>query len=214
MQKKIKITFLFDKKNNYKKKYFKCFKNNKKYIFNNTYNYKKIKKCDILFLISITKILPLKFFNKVDLPLIIHESDLPKGRGCSPVMWEILKNKNFFYVSILELDEKMDSGRILLKDKFFINSTDLYDEIRDKQSKSNIEIIKKFLKIYPKIKFKNQIGKPTYFRHRNKKDSQLNINKSIKSQFNLLRINNNNSWPSFFYIQGKKFFIKIYKDKS
>ena len=49
MQKKIKITFLFDKKNNYKKKYFKCFKNNKQYIFNNTYNYKNIKKCDILF---------------------------------------------------------------------------------------------------------------------------------------------------------------------
>ena len=76
-------------------------------------------------------------------------------------------------------------------------------------SKHNIS-----LPIYPKIKFKHQKGTPTYFRHRSVKDSKLNINKSIKSQFNLMRINNNKSWPSFFYVNGKKFFLKIYKDKS
>ena len=128
-------------------------------------------------------------------------------------MWEILENKKLFYISILELKEKVDTGRILLKDKFYINPTDLYDEIRDKQSQSNIKIVKKFLKIYPKIKFKPQIGIPTYFRHRSIRDSKLNINKTIKSQFNLMRINNNKSWPSFFHINGKKFFLKIYKDK-
>ena len=57
--------------------------------------------------------------------------------------------KKIFYVSILEL-EKVDTGRILLKDKFYIDPTDLCDEIRDKQSQANIKIIKKFLKIYPK----------------------------------------------------------------
>ena len=213
MSEKIRITFLFDKRNDYKKKYFDIFKNNKKYIFKKIYDYKNLKKCDVLFLISFTKILPLKYFRKVNLTLVIHESNLPSGRGCSPVMWEILKNKKLFYISILELKEKVDTGRILLKDKFYINHTDLYDEIRDKQSQSNIKIVKKFLKIYPKIKFKPQTGTPTYFRHRSIRDSKLNINKTIKSQFNLMRINNNKSWPSFFYINGKKFFLKIYKDK-
>ena len=150
MSEKIKVTFLFDKKNDYKKKYFNIFKSNKKYIFKKIYNYKNIQKCDILFLISYTKILPLKYFSKVGLPLVIHESNLPYGRGCSPVMWEILKNKKLFYISILELNEKVDSGRILLKDNFYINPTDLYDEIRDKQSQSNIKIVKKFLKIHQK----------------------------------------------------------------
>jgi len=214
MSEKIKVTFLFDKKNDYKKKYFNIFKSNKKYIFKKIYNYKNIQKCDILFLISYTKILPLKYFSKVGLPLVIHESNLPYGRGCSPVMWEILKNKKLFYISILELNEKVDSGRILLKDNFYINPTDLYDEIRDKQSQSNIKIVKKFLKIHPKIKFKRQIGIPTYYKSRSTRDSELNINKSIKSQFNLMRINNNNNWPSFFYIHGIKFFLKIYKDKN
>ena len=213
MSEKIRITFLFDKKNDYKKKYFDYFKNNKKYIFKKVYDYKNLK-CDVLFLISYTKILPLKYFSKVRLPLVIHESNLPNGRGCSPIMWEILKKKKNFYGSIIELKEKVDTGRILLKDKFYIDPTDLYDEIRDKQSQANIKIVKKFLEIYPKIKFKHQKGIPTYFRHRSIKDSKLNINKSIKSQFNLMRINNNKSWPSFFYVNGKKFFLKIYKDKN
>jgi methionyl-tRNA formyltransferase len=212
LKKKTKIVFLFDKSNDYKKKYFKIFKNNNKYNFKITYNLKQIKKCDVLFIISYTKILSVSLFDKVKLPLIVHESNLPLGRGCSPVLWEVLNKKKNFYVSIIKADQKVDSGKIVLKKKFNIREDDLYEEIRHKQTISNIEIIKKFLKIYPKIKFKNQIGKPTYFRKRTIKDSELNINKSIKSQFNLMRINNNKDWPSYFYIHGKKFIIKIFKD--
>ena len=214
MLKKAKIVFLFDKSNNYKKKYFDIFKSNKKYIFEKTYNLKKIKKCDVLFIISYTKILPVNLFKKVKLPLVIHESNLPKGRGCSPVLWEVLNKKKIFYVSIIEAKKKVDSGKIILKKKFTIKSEDLYDDIRKKQTQSNVSIVKDFLNIYPKITFKNQIGKPTYFRKRKIQDSELNINKSIKSQFNLMRINNNKEWPSFFYINGKKFVIKILKDKN
>ena len=211
MLKKTKIVFLFDKSNNYKKKYFDIFKSNKKYIFEKTYDLKKIKKCDVLFIISYTKILPIKLFKKVKLPLIVHESNLPKGRGCSPVLWEVLNKKKNFYVSIIEVKKKVDSGKIILKKKFTIKSDDLYGDIRKKQTQSNINIIKDFLKIYPKIEFKNQIGKPSYFRKRKIEDSELNINKSIRSQFNLMRINNNDEWPSFFYMNGKKFVIKIFK---
>ena len=109
------------------------------------------------------------------------------------------------------MKKKVDSGKIILKKKFTISPDDLYGDIRKKQTQSNINIIKDFLKIYPKIEFKNQIGKPSYFRKRKIEDSELNINKSIRSQFNLMRINNNDEWPSFFYINGKKFVIKIFK---
>ena len=211
MLKKTKIVFLFDKSNNYKEKYFDIFKSNRKYIFEKTYDLKKIKKCDVLFIISYTKILPIKLFKKVKLPLIVHESNLPKGRGCSPVLWEVLNKKKNFYVSIIEVKKKVDSGKIILKKRFTIRSDDLYGDIRKKQTQSNINIIKDFLKIYPKIELKNQIGKPSYFRKRKIEDSELNINKSIRSQFNLMRINNNDEWPSFFYMNGKKFVIKIFK---
>ena len=37
------------------------------------------------------------------------------------------------------------------------------------------------------------------------------INKSIKDQFNLLRIVDDERYPAFFEIDGSKYFIKIYK---
>ena len=55
-----------------------------------------------------------------------------------------------------------------------------------------------------------QTGKATYFRKRNKFDSKLDINKSIKSQFNLMRIADNEKYPLFFIYKNKKFIIKIY----
>ena len=75
-------------------------------------------------------------------------------------------------------------------------------------------IIDEVVKTYPNYKIKKQKGNPTYFRMRRKGDNELNINKSIKSQFNLLRVGNNNSWPSFFYFQKKKYILKIFKDNS
>ena len=43
------------------------------------------------------------------------------------------------------------------------------------------------------------------------KDSELNINKTIRENFNLMRINNNNEWPSFFYYRENKYILKIFK---
>jgi methionyl-tRNA formyltransferase len=59
----------------------------------------------------------------------------------------------------------------------------------------------------------SQIGKSTFFKLRNKNDSELNINQSIKKQFNLMRVNDNKNYPSFFNYMGKKYIINLYKQK-
>lgn len=208
----MKIFFLFDSSNNYKKKYFKrSFKSNKNFKFFFVEEIKKIKKCEIVFLISYTKIINIKLLSKAKLKLIVHESALPYGRGCAPVQWQILEKKKSFGICILEVEKKFDTGKIFFKDSFTIKNTALYNEIRDTQSKANIKIIKKFLKKYPNIEPKNQKGKVKYFKKRSLYDSEININKSIKNQFNLLRINNNLKWPSYFYFNGQKYILKIFK---
>mgnify|MGYP003349215185 CR=1 FL=1 len=58
-----------------------------------------------------------------------------------------------------------------------------------------------------------QIGNPTYLKARTPLDSKLDINKSIKSQFNLLRVCDDKNYPAFFYYKNYKFFIKLYKKK-
>ena len=71
--------------------------------------------------------------------------------------------------------------------------------------------LNKFLKKYPKVKFKKQICKGNFNKRRTPQDLELNINKSIKSQLNLLRICDNDLYPCFFNYKGKKYILKINK---
>ncbi len=89
----------------------------------------------------------------------------------------------------------------------------MYNEIRQIQGKEILKIIHKFLKKYPNIKFKNQKGKGNFNKKRRIIDNKLNIYKSIKDQFNNLRINNNDLYPSYFYFKKKKFILKIFKEE-
>ncbi|EOI4477321.1 hypothetical protein ACMT2A_000771 [Campylobacter jejuni] len=69
-----------------------------------------------------------------------------------------------------------------------------------------------FLELYPDIQAKKQVGKESFYPKRSPKDSELDINKSLNEQFNLLRIASNEDFPAFFYKDGKKFILKIYPD--
>ena len=126
---------------------------------------------------------------------------------------EILKNKNKIFVSLIKAEKKADKGPVCLHSHFNLKGTELINELRIKQGLAYLKLIKKFLKKYPKISFRKQSGKSNFIKKRNPKDSKLNINRSIKSQFNLLRINDNKLYPSFFYYKKNKYLLKIYKEK-
>ena len=210
-----KICFLFDKKNLWLKNFFlkKKFKNNNLLRFKFSENYKNIKNFDIVFILGYTKLLNKNFLKKNKLSLVVHESNLPHGKGFAPVQWQILKGKTIIPMCLIKAEINADSGDIYEKIYFKVSHTDLYDQIREKQAAATIRIIKKFLKKYPKIKAKKQKGKETFFKKRKKSDSKLDINKSIKEQFNLLRICNNNQWPAHLFYKNKKFIIKITSEK-
>lgn len=65
----------------------------------------------------------------------------------------------------------------------------------------------KLIKNYKNIQ--KQSGDESFYSNRGEKDSELDINKTIKEQFNLLRIVSNDDYPAFFVIDGHKFIIKI-----
>ena len=94
-----------------------------------------------------------------------------------------------------------------------LNGTELSDEIRNTQGIQFLNIIKKFLIKYPNVKSKKQIGKGKFNKRRYPEDSQLDINKTIKQQFNHIRINSNEYYPSFFYYNGQKYIVKVFKEK-
>ena len=208
----INVAFLFDKSNPWIFKHFKNFNfHSNKFRFHFFYDYKKVKKFDIVFVLGYTKILSKNFLKKNNLNLVIHESDLPNGKGFAPIQWQILKGKKNITFSLLEMAKSFDSGDIFLQKKLKLNGHELNQEIRNLQAKLTIKIIKLFLKNTQKSYYSKKTTREEYFfKKRSAKDSKLDINKSIKDQFNLLRVVDNENYPAFIKFKNRKYIIKIF----
>lgn len=213
--KKFKVTFLFDKNNNLIENFFIKYKSkkDKKYKFKFSKNYKNIKNQDLVFILNYTKILPANFLKKNKLNLVVHASNLPKNKGFAPLSHQVLRGKNKLKISLFEAVKKLDAGNIFIRNNLYLNGTELSKELKKKQCLAIKKIVEKFLAKYPKIKSKKQIGKSTFNKRRTKIDSKIDISKSIKSQFNLLRICDNDLYPCFFYHKNTKYLLKIFKGK-
>lgn len=176
------------------------------------FNHVEISNFDIVFILSYHKIIDKKFLKQNRYNIIIHESNLPQGKGWAPLFHQIIEGKNEITFSLFEADEKIDNGDIYLQKILKLNGLELYEELRKKQAQLTIDMCLDFLKLYPNIQAKRQKGQESFYPKRSPKDSELDINKSLKEQFNLLRIVNNEEFPAFFYKDGKKFIIKIYQE--
>ena len=178
------------------------------------HNHKELKKDnDINIIFSYFKIIPKLYLKKSKINLIPHESSPPKGKGMSPLTWQILKGKTKVFFSLIEASSKVDNGAVYYKKEIIIPKTILFDEIKKIQLDENLKLIIKFIKFYKKKnkapKSKLQIGKSTFYKIRDKQDSEIKIKKSIFAQFNLLRVVDNKNYPAFFKIYGKKYILKI-----
>lgn len=208
-----KIAILLDKKNSWTFNFFnkKTLKDNKKYKIKFFKNKNKLKNYDIVFIIGYTKILKKSFLNKNKLNLVIHESALPKGKGFSPIQWQILDNKNKIKFTLFEATKNFDSGPIYHQIEIKLKGNELSDELRKIQALESIRLIKEFMKIYPKkINIINQKGESSFYKKRKLSDSKIDINKTIRENFNHLRIVDNKNYPAYFYFKKKKYILKIF----
>ena len=208
-----KFALLFDKKNDWLRKYLPDDLDFRKdinlFIFDEE---KEVKEFDVVFALGFTRILKRDFLKANDQVLIVHESNLPFGKGFSPLQWQILEGKNNIVFSLLEASVKVDSGDIIDQIELNLDGQELYDEIRSKQAKLTFELVTNFIRNYPNYTKTKQSGKSTFYRKREISDSELDINLPIKELFPLLRIVNNKDWPGFFIINGVKYNIRIYKE--
>lgn len=176
--------------------------------------YKKedIQAGDIAFYISCYVIIPKKILALHKHNLVCHPSDLPKGRGMSPLTWQILEGKNNIVLTLFEAAEKVDAGKIYLQETMHFDGTELNEELKQKQGDSTLALCMQFIHQYPNITAREQVGEPTFYSWRKPEDSKLDINKTIAEQFNLLRVVDNERYPAFFEHQGKKYLLKIYSN--
>jgi len=208
----MKIQILVDNKKSWILNYLSSLINEIKILGNKVnmiYEEKEIVKGDVLIMLSCEKIIKSLNLNRHN--VVVHESELPKGKGFSPLTWQILEGKNQIPITIFEASNEVDSGEIYYKDTIFCDGTELIEELREKQFAATKRLIIKFLKNLDKLpKLKNST-KESFYKKRTPEDSMLDVNKTIVDQFNLLRVVDNKRYPAFFILKGVKYKIEITK---
>jgi len=168
---------------------------------------------DMAFLLACTKMVSRKDLAKNRHNLVIHESMLPKGRGWSPLSWQVEEGKGIIPVVLFEAAGRFDAGPVYMRDHIRLDGTELLPEIKEKQALKTMEIVLKFIKQWPDIKPVKQIGRATFYRRRGTDDNRLDINMTIKQQFDKLRVGDNERFPSWFSYRGKRYEVRIYEVK-
>lgn len=170
---------------------------------------------DLLYLVSCSQIISEVERTSYKSVLVLHASDLPRGRGWSPHIWSILDGKNQVTVSLLEASDPVDSGLIWLKTEFFLEGHELLPEINEKLFDAELLLMSQALDQFDCIIPKPQLGESgPYMKRRTPADSRLDPNKTIADQFNLLRVVDSTRYPAFFEYQGQQYLVKIEKMKN
>lgn len=152
------------------------------------------------------KVLSLSKYNTLN----IHPSLLPKYRGPSPIQYAILNNDKETGVSIFEMNEKTDEGRIAAIEKITISPNETAETLTKKlaflASSLLLETIPKLIK--KEIKLKEQKHyKATYTKLIKKEDCLIDWNNSAEEIERRIRALSGGF--TFWEKNGKKLRIKI-----
>lgn len=168
---------------------------------------------ELLFLISCSEIVDRGIIERFKHTMVIHASDLPKGRGWSPHIWELLHGAEQITVSLLDAAAAVDCGDIYRKIKVDIPKSALTDEINDLLFAAEIQLIEFALENFDNLQKLSQNSdiEATYYPKRKPKDSMIDPNKTISEQFDLIRVCDPNRFPAFFYHRGEAYKIILEK---
>jgi methionyl-tRNA formyltransferase len=167
----------------------------------------------ILFLISCSEIVTSSDRTKYASCLVLHASDLPKGRGWNPHIWELLQGADFITLSLIEAEDKVDSGRIWKKTRVPVPKHALWDEINHLLFNAEIELIDyavgAFAQVTPTAQ--TNTAEATYYPRRTPKDSEIDVHKTIAEQFDMIRVCDPNRYPAYFEYMGQRYILKLEK---
>jgi methionyl-tRNA formyltransferase len=172
-----------------------------------------IEKGDVLFLLSCFQLVKRDVLALNKHNIVVHASHLPSGKGWSPLTWQILEGENRIHLTLFEAVEDMDAGNIYLNGAIVLDGTELLSEARYKLANEIQNMCLDYIENNYGTEGIHQEGESTFYRRRTPEDSELDINKTIDEQFNLLRIVDNERYPAFFVKNGVKYILTIRKAK-
>lgn len=166
---------------------------------------------DLAFLLGCSQIVKPERLALHDHTLVVHESDVPRGRGWSPMTWQVLEGASSYVVTLMEAVDDVDAGPVFLQTEVQLEGTELVDELRLLQANATLGLCRAFVSGYPDSGDhpREQEGTPTYYPRRRPDDSRLDPQKTLAEHFNLLRVVDNDRYPAFFDWQGKRYRLRI-----
>ena len=174
---------------------------------------KDLRSADFCFYLGYSKIVTNRTLSKFKNNLVVHESNLPQGRGWSPLTWQILEGSRTIPIVLFEAEVDVDSGAIYLSSQMHFSGYELIDDIRRIQGNKTLLLCREFVRRFPGILASKVIqeGVSTYYRKRTRLDSRLNVETSLAENFNLLRVVDDQNYPAFFEVDGNYYELQIRK---
>lgn len=170
---------------------------------------------DLIVVVAYGKILPKEI---IDIPkygiINVHSSLLPKYRGASPIHSAILNGDKESGVSIMYIEEGLDSGDVILKETCEITEDDTLGTLHDRLKELGAIGLEKALKLIEagEVKAEKQDdSKVTFVKPITKEQAKIDWNNTKEVIFNQIR--GLNPFPGAYTHNEKNENIKIYKSE-
>ncbi len=170
---------------------------------------------DIIVVVAYGKILPKEILDFPKYGCINgHASLLPKYRGASPIQWAIVSGESKTGITVMQMDEGMDTGDILKTVTTEIGEEETAEELFERLSFISADIMLETIADIEKgnIKpIKQNEADATYAPIINKEMAHLDFNEDAYTLANKVR--GFYSWPcAYFILEGKR--VKVIKAKA
>ena len=170
---------------------------------------------DLIVVVAYGKIIPREI---IDIPkygiINVHSSLLPKYRGASPIHSAILNGDTETGVSIMYIEEGLDSGDVILEEYCKIAEDDTLGTLHDKLKNLGAVGLEKALKLIENGEVqaeKQDDSKATLVKPITKEQAKINWNSTKEVIYNQIR--GLNPFPSAYTSNEKGENIKIYKSE-
>ena len=173
------------------------------------YNFLESFNADIFISAGFPHIFGKKFFKLSKYGIInLHAGKLTKYRGGSPLNWQIINNEKEIGISVVKVDEGIDTGNIICSDTFKNIKSDTIKNVHLKANNAFKKLTIKALSIInTNKKFKKQKLSNSYFFQRREKDSKIDWNKDAQATYNFVRALSSPYKGAFTLIDNKKYRI-------
>ena len=155
-------------------------------------SYEQIKNvgADVLITAAYGQYIPTKILNLFKYTLNVHASLLPKLRGGAPIHHAIIDGYKKTGITIMYMDEAMDSGDIISQRETEISDIDTLESLHDRLSNLGREVL---LETLPSIldgsakRIKQDLASVTYAYNIQREEEYLDFNKTSLELYNQIR---------------------------